>query len=108
MTDEIKLKHPTNETEITREKVDQLCILAQLELTEEEVQKAVVDMKKTLDYFGQIENAVVEVENNPNSFSHEVSEEESGAVVANNCGVELLESNAPAWQNGMLVVPKTF
>lgn len=108
MTDEIKLKHPTNETEITREKVDQLCILAQLELTEEEAQKAVVDMKKTLDYLSQIEKAVVETESDPTSFFQEVLKEDTGTVVACNCGVELLESNAPAWQNGMLVVPKTF
>lgn len=124
MTDVIKQEDVATYAEITREKLDQLCILAQLELTEEEAQKAVVDMKKTFDYFGQIKKAVVGMEadtifgaeadansdlvvDEPLS-PHEDSKGDYNTTVVRNCGSDILESNAPAWQNDMLVVPKTF
>lgn len=118
MTDAMKSSNIGQNLEITRDTIEQIFILAQLELTEEETENAVVDMKKILDYFSQIETAV---ENAKEETAVESGIEETEAYMESDEGLlredvlrtspadaDLLKSNAPAWQKDMLVVPKTF
>lgn len=109
MTDDMKSSNIGQNLEITRDTIEQICILAQLELTEEETENAVVDMKKILDYFSQIEKAV---ENGKEETAAYIESDEGllreDVLKMSTAGIDLLKSNAPAWQKDMLVVPKTF
>lgn len=95
--------------EITQETIEKLEILAQLELTDEERQQAVGNLKQVVDYFSQIGEAQTNgIE--PVSCVHMTSaplrkdvpkEPDSGYQSG-------MTDNAPILQDNMIVVPRSF
>lgn len=94
-------------TKITLEVIDYVEALAKLELTEEEKQKAQVDMEQMLgfiDVLGGLDTENIEpmshIFPNTNCFRED--------VVTNEADVENILKNAPDIKNDMFKVPKTF
>lgn len=92
---------------ITDETIEYVGILAKLELSDEEKEKAKSDMGRMLDYIdklGELDTTDVE----PMSHVFPVENVFREDVVTNGDERERLLSNAPQEKDGMFVVPRTF
>ena len=92
---------------ISDETIEYVGILAKLELSEEEKEKAKSDMGRMLDYIdklGELDTTDVE----PMSHVFPVENVFREDVVTNGDERERLLSNAPQEKDGMFVVPRTF
>lgn len=92
---------------ITDETIEYVGILAKLELSDEEKEKAKSDMGRMLDYIdklGELDTTGVE----PMSHVFPVENVFREDVVTNGDERERLLSNAPQEKDGMFVVPRTF
>lgn len=92
---------------IDDETIDYVGILAKLDLSEEEKQKAKVDMSRMLDYFdklGELDTSDVE----PMSHIFPVQNVFREDVVTNGDDSENILKNAPGQKDNMFQVPKTF
>lgn len=93
--------------QISDETIDYVAILAQLELTGEEREKAKQDMGRMLDYIDKL-NELDTSETEP--MSHVSSGENifrEDVVTNEDCSQALLE-NAPEQKDNMFAVPRTF
>ena len=86
---------------ISDETIDYVGILAKLELSEEEKEKAKKDMESMLDYIDKLNELDTE---GVEPMSHVFRED----VVTNSDDRENILKNAPDEQDGMFNVPKTF
>lgn len=92
---------------ISDETIEYVGILAKLELSDEEKEKAKLDMGRMLDYIdklGELDTTDVE----PMSHVFPVENVFREDVVTNGNERERLLSNAPQEKDGMFVVPRTF
>lgn len=92
---------------ISDETIEYVGILAKLELSEEEKEKAKTDMGNMLDYIdklGELDTEGVE----PMSHVFPVNNVFREDVVTGGDMREEILKNAPAEKNGMFVVPKTI
>ncbi len=92
---------------ITDETIEYVGILAKLELSDEEKEKAKSDMGRMLDYIdklGELDTSGVE----PMSHVFPVENVFREDVVTNGDERERMLSNAPQEKDGMFVVPRTF
>lgn len=92
---------------ISDETIEYVGILAKLELSDEEKEKAKSDMGRMLDYIdklGELDTTDVE----PMSHVFPVENVFREDVVTNGDERERLLSNAPQEKDGMFVVPRTF
>lgn len=92
---------------ISDETIEYVGILAKLELSDEEKEKAKSDMGRMLDYIdklGELDTTDVE----PMSHVFPVENVLREDVVTNGDERERLLSNAPQEKDGMFVVPRTF
>ncbi len=92
---------------ISDETIEYVGILAKLELSDEEKEKAKSDMGSMLDYIdklGELDTDGIE----PMSHVFPVQNVWREDVVSNGDDREAILSNAPAQKNGMFEVPKTF
>ena len=92
---------------INDETIEYVGILAKLELSDEEKEKAKSDMGRMLDYIdklGELDTTDVE----PMSHVFPVENVFREDVVTNGDERERLLSNAPQEKDGMFVVPRTF
>lgn len=92
---------------ISHETIEYVGILAKLELSDEEKEKAKSDMGRMLDYIdklGELDTTDVE----PMSHVFPVENVFREDVVTNGDERERLLSNAPQEKDGMFVVPRTF
>lgn len=92
---------------ISDETIEYVGILAKLELSEEEREKAKTDMGRMLDYIdklGEVDTSGVE----PMSHVFPVENVFREDVVTNGDDRERLLSNAPQEKDGMFVAPRTF
>jgi len=92
---------------INDETIEYVGILAKLELSAEEKERAKADMGRMLDYIdklGELDTTDVE----PMSHVFPVENVFREDVVTNGDEREQLLSNAPQEKDGMFVVPKTF
>lgn len=92
---------------ISDETIEYVGILAKLELSEEEKEKAEKDMGNMLDYIdklGELDTDGVE----PMSHVFPVNNVFREDVVTNGDMREEILKNAPGEKDGMFVVPKTF
>lgn len=92
---------------ISDETIEYVGILAKLELSDEEKEKAKSDMGRMLDYIdklGELDTTDVE----PMSHVFPVENVFREDVVTNGDERERLLSNAPQEKEGMFVVPRTF
>lgn len=92
---------------ISDETIEYVGILAKLELSDEEKEKAKSDMGRMLDYIdklSELDTAGVE----PMSHVFPVENVFREDVVTNGDERERLLSNAPQEKDGMFVVPRTF
>ena len=92
---------------ISDETIEYVGILAKLELSEEEKEKAKTDMGNMLDYMdklGELDTEGVE----PMSHVFPVNNVFREDVVTGGDMREEILKNAPAKKNGMFVVPKTI
>ncbi len=92
---------------IDDETIEYVGILAKLELSAEEKERAKADMGRMLDYIdklGELDTTDVE----PMSHVFPVENVFREDVVTNGDEREQLLSNAPQEKDGMFVVPKTF
>lgn len=92
---------------ISDETIEYVGILAKLELSEEEKEKAEKDMGNMLDYIdklGELDTDGVE----PMSHVFPVNNVFREDVVTNGNMREEILKNAPGEKDGMFVVPKTF
>lgn len=92
---------------ISDETIEYVGILAKLELSDEEKEKAKSDMGRMLDYIdklGELDTTDVE----PMSHVFPVENVFREDVVTNGDEREQLLSNAPQEKDGMFVVPRTF
>ena len=93
--------------QIDNEIIDQVAILAKLELTETEKQQAMEDMQKMLDYIDQLnELDTSRTEPLPHLFHIENVFREDEAV--NGDDREAMLKNAPRQKEGQYQVPKTI
>ncbi len=92
---------------ITDETIDYVGILAKLELSDEEKERAKKDMSDMLDYVGKLNELDTDgVEPMSHTFSiNNVMRED---VVTNGDDRENMLLNAPEAKDGAYVVPKTF
>lgn len=109
-TTEAKVQYQTRKPgnhEITDETIDQVQILAKLELSCEERQQAKKDMGEMLDYIDQLKELNTEgIE--PLSHIFSVSNVFREDVVTNGDGREMTLKNAPDQKDGGFKVPKTI
>lgn len=92
---------------ISDETIEYVGILAKLELSEEEKEKAKKDMGEMLDYIDKLKEPNTDgVE--PMSHIFPVNNVFREDVVTNGDRHEEILKNAPEEKNGMFVVPKTF
>ena len=92
---------------ISDETIDYVGILAKLELSEEEKEKAKKDIESMLDYIDKLNELDTEgVE--PMSHVFRVNNVFREDVVTNSDDRENILKNAPDEQDGMFNVPKTF
>lgn len=92
---------------ISEEMMEHIGILAQLELSAEEREKARADMEQMLDYIDKLgELDTSEIDPMIHVFPAENVFRED--IVTNTDGRKELLSNAPQQKNGMILVPKTF
>ncbi|MDE6602114.1 MAG: Asp-tRNA(Asn)/Glu-tRNA(Gln) amidotransferase subunit GatC [Lachnospiraceae bacterium] len=92
---------------ISDETIEYVGILAKLELSDEEKEKAKSDMGRMLDYIdklGELDTTDVE----PMSHVFPVENVFREDIVTNGDEKERLLSNAPQEKDGMFVVPRTF
>ena len=92
---------------ISDETIEYVGILAKLELSDEEKEKAKSDMGRMLDYIdklGELDTSGVE----PMSHVFPVENVFREDVVTNGDTREALLSNAPQQKDGMFMVPRTF
>jgi aspartyl-tRNA(Asn)/glutamyl-tRNA(Gln) amidotransferase subunit C len=92
---------------ISDETIEYVGILAKLELSDEEKEKAKSDMGRMLDYIdklGELDTTGVE----PMSHVFPVENVFREDVVTNGDTREALLSNAPQQKDGMFMVPRTF
>lgn len=92
---------------ISDETIDYVGILAKLELSSEEKEKAKKDMESMLDYIdkmGELDTAGVE----PMSHVFPLNNVFREDIITNGDDRENILSNAPDEQDGMFNVPKTF
>lgn len=92
---------------ISEETIEYVGILAKLELSEQEKQKAKSDMGRMLDYIdklGELDTSGVE----PMSHVFPVENVFREDVVTNTDTREELLKNAPQQKDGMFMVPRTF
>lgn len=92
---------------ISDETIEYVGILAKLELSDEEKERAKTDMGRMLDYIdklGELDTDGVE----PMSHVFSVENVFREDVVTNGDDRERLLSNAPQEKDGMFVVPPTF
>ena len=92
---------------ISDETIEYVGILAKLELSEQEKQKAKSDMGRMLDYIdklGELDTSGVE----PMSHVFPVENVFREDVVTNTDTREELLKNAPQQKDGMFMVPRTF
>ena len=92
---------------ISDETIEYVGILAKLELSDEEKEKAKSDMGRMLDYIdklGELDTSGVE----PMSHVFPVENVFREYVVTNGDTREALLSNAPQQKDGMFMVPRTF
>lgn len=92
---------------ISDETIEYVGILAKLELSDEEKERAKADMGRMLDYIdklGELDTTDVE----PMSHVFPVENVFREDVVTNGDERERLLSNAPQEKDGMFVVPRTF
>lgn len=92
---------------ISDETIEYVGILAKLELSDEEKERAKADMGRMLDYIdklGELDTTDVE----PMSHVFPVENVFREDVVTNGDEREQLLSNAPQEKDGMFVVPRTF
>lgn len=94
------------EGRISGEIMDQIAILAQLELTEEEKEKAAADMEQMLDYVDKLNELDTEgIEPMTHIFPvYNVFREDA---VTNGEDREKMLANAPGVKDGQYKVPKT-
>lgn len=95
--------------EITKETIEKLEILAQLELTDEERQQAVGNLNQITDYFSQISRAQTNgVE--PVSHMHMACAplRQDEPMPPDNAYQSGMTNNAPALQDNMIIVPRSF
>lgn len=92
---------------ITDETIEHVGILAKLELSDEEKEQAKKDMGRMLDYIDKLAELDTEgIEPMPHVFEvHNVFRED---VVTNGDGSADALANAPAHEDQMFQVPKTF
>ena len=87
--------------------IENVSILAKLELSEEEKVQAKRDMEKMLAYIDQLDELnTEEIEPMPHIFPVENVFRED--IVTNGDMREMILANAPAEKSGMFVVPQTF
>ena len=92
---------------ISDETIEYVGILAKLELTDEEKERAKKDMGRMLDYIdklGELDTRGVE----PMSHVFPVNNVFREDVVTNGDEREAILKNAPEEKNGMFAVPRTF
>lgn len=92
---------------ISDETIEYVGILAKLELSDEEKEKAKSDMGRMLDYIdklGELDTSGVE----PMSHVFPVENVFREDAVTNGDTREALLSNAPQQKDGMFMVPRTF
>lgn len=92
---------------ISDETIDYVGILAKLELSDEEKEKAKSDMEDMLDYIDKL-NELDTTGVEPMSHVFPVNNVFREDVVTNGDDRENILKNAPEEQNGMFNVPKTF
>ena len=93
--------------QIDSEIIDQVAILAKLELTETEKQQAMEDMQKMLDYVEKLDELDTEgVEPLSHIFGDQNVFRED--VVTNGDNKEAMLANAPKAKEGQYQVPKTI
>ena len=93
--------------EITEEMIEQISILAKLQLQEEEKEQAKKDLTEMLGYFdklGELDTEGVE----PLCHIHPTSNCFREDVVTNGDEREKILKNAPEERDGAFVVPRTF
>ncbi|MCM1425800.1 MAG: Asp-tRNA(Asn)/Glu-tRNA(Gln) amidotransferase subunit GatC [Eubacterium sp.] len=92
---------------ITDETIEYVGILAKLELSDEEKEKAKTDMSRMLEYIDKLSELDTEgVE--PMSHVFPVQNVFREDVITNSDTREELLSNAPEQKDGMFMVPRTF
>ncbi|MCM1251219.1 MAG: Asp-tRNA(Asn)/Glu-tRNA(Gln) amidotransferase subunit GatC [Clostridium sp.] len=92
---------------ITDETIEYVGILAKLELSDEEKEKAKTDMSRMLEYIDKLSELDTEgVE--PMSHVFPVQNVFREDVITNSDIREELLSNAPEQKDGMFMVPRTF
>ena len=92
---------------ISDETMEYVSILAKLELSEEEKQKAKQDMERMLDYVDLLKELDTDGVT-PMSHVFPVSNVFREDVVTNGDEKEAVLKNAPKQKNGMFMVPKTI
>ena len=92
---------------ISDETIEYVGILAKLELSDEEKEKAKEDMGKMLDYIDKL-NELVTSTVEPMSHVFPVNNVFREDVVTNGDDRENILKNAPEEKDGAFVVPKTF
>lgn len=92
---------------ISDETIEYVGILAKLELSDEEKEKAKEDMGKMLDYIDKL-NELDTSNVEPMSHVFPVNNVFREDVVTNGDDRENILKNAPEEKNGAFVVPKTF
>jgi aspartyl-tRNA(Asn)/glutamyl-tRNA(Gln) amidotransferase subunit C len=92
---------------ISDETIEYVGILAKLELSEEEKEKAKYDMGKMLDYIDKL-NELDTDDIEPMSHVFPVNNVFREDVIVNGDDRENILKNAPEQKDGAFVVPKTF
>lgn len=92
---------------ITDETMDYVGILAKLELSEEEKERAKKDMEEMLDYIDKL-NELDTTDVEPMSHVFPVSNVFREDIVTNGDGQEMTLANAPERNGDSLLVPKTI
>lgn len=92
---------------ITEETMDYVGILAKLELSDEEKERAKKDMEEMLDYIDKL-NELDTTDVEPMSHVFPVSNVFREDIVTNGNGQEMTLANAPERNGDSLLVPKTI
>ncbi len=92
---------------ITDETMDYVGILAKLELSEEEKERAKKDMEEMLDYIDKL-NELDTTDVEPMSHVFPVNNVFREDIVTNGDGQEMTLANAPERNGDSLLVPKTI
>lgn len=93
--------------EITNETIEYVSILAKLELSDEEKERAKKDMTEMLDYVGKL-NELDTSSVEPMSHTFPVSNVMREDVVTNGDDKENMLKNAPERNEDAYIVPETF